>query len=182
MKEIIIIPHIGIGQLKLGMAPDELENALLQMKKQWSNSSDEAMQMECCAETDDPNLITGRYMDNDSFFLVQYRNGKAAEIGIQRDLSKVASIKLFGMDMFNTTAECIIDSLMKKDNVICNEKDLQLGTEYFFSRNWSPTLERASISSQTVERPAIHGRNAGGIRRRISVSVFSDGYCDGLNC
>ncbi len=36
-------------------------------------------------------------MDNDSFFLVQYRNGKAAEIDIQRDLSKVASIKkLFG--------------------------------------------------------------------------------------
>ena len=35
--------------------------------------------------------------------------------------------------MFNTAAECIIDSLMKKDNVICNEKDLQLGTEYFFS-------------------------------------------------
>lgn len=76
MKEIIIIPHIGIGQLKkLGMAPDELENALLQMKKQWSNSSDEAMQMERCAETGDPNLITGRYMDNDLFFLVQYRNG-----------------------------------------------------------------------------------------------------------
>jgi hypothetical protein len=132
MKEIIVEPHIRIGQLKLGMTSDELENALLQMKKQWSNSSDEAMQMERCAETDDPNLITGRYMDNDSFFLVQYRNGKAAEIGIQRDLSKVASIKLFGMDMFNTTAECIIDSLMKKDNVICNEKDLQLGTEYLF--------------------------------------------------
>ena len=132
MREIIIEPHIGIGQLKLGMTSDELENALLQMKKQWSNSSDEAMQMERCAETDDPNLITGRYMDNDSFFLVQYRNGKATEIGIQRDLSKVASIKLFGIDMFNTTAECIIDSLMKKDNVICNEKDLQLGTEYFF--------------------------------------------------
>ncbi len=166
MKEIIIEPHIGIGQLKLGMTSDELENALLQMKKQWSNSSDEAMQMECCAETDDPNLITGRYMDNDSFFLVQYRNGKAAEIGIQRDLSKVASIKLFGMEyMFNTAAECIIDSLMKKDNVICNEKDLQLGTEYFFFPKLSPTLERASISSQTVERPAIHGRNAGGIRR-----------------
>ena len=60
MKEIIIIPHIGIGQLKLGMTSDELENALLQMKKQRSNSSDEAMQMERCAETDDPNLITGR--------------------------------------------------------------------------------------------------------------------------
>ena len=113
MKEIIIIPHIGIGQLKLGMAPDELEKTLLQMKRQWSNSSNEAMQMERCAETDDPNLITGRYMDNDSFFLVQYRNGKATEIGIQRDLSKVASIKLFGMDMFNTTAECIIDSFPK---------------------------------------------------------------------
>ena len=179
MKEIIIIPHIGIGQLKLGMAPDELENALLQMKKQWSNSSDEAMQMERCAETGDPNLITGRYMDNDSFFLVQYRNRKATEIGIQRELSKVASIKLFGLDMFNTTAECIIDSLMKKDNVICNEKDLQLGTEYLFPeigvRLWS-------ISSQTVERPVIHGRDAGCIRRRISVSILPDGYCDGLNC
>ena len=119
MKEIIIIPHIGIGQLKLGMAPDELEKTLLQMKRQWSNSSNEAMQMERCAETDDPNLITGRYMDNDSFFLVQYRNRKATEIGIQRELSKVASIKLFGLDMFNTTAECIVDSLMsmaKQDN------------------------------------------------------------------
>ena len=28
MKEIIIEPHIGIGQLKLGMTSDELENAL----------------------------------------------------------------------------------------------------------------------------------------------------------
>lgn len=122
MKEIIIIPHIGIGQLKLGMAPDELENALLQMKKQWSNSSDEAMQMERCAETGDPNLITGRYMDNDSFFLVQYRNGKATEIGIQRELSKVASIKLFGLDMFNTTAECIIDSLMKRTTLFATKR------------------------------------------------------------
>ena len=107
MKEIIIIPHIGIGQLKLGMTSDELENALLQMKKQWSNSSDEAMQMERCAETGDPNLITGRYMDNDSFFLVQYRNGKATEIGIQRELSKVASIKLFGLDMLTGDDERI---------------------------------------------------------------------------
>lgn len=154
MKEIIIIPHIGIGQLKLGMAPDELENALLQMKKQWSNSSDEAMQMERCAETGDPNLITGRYMDNDSFFLVQYRNGKATEIGIQRELSKVASIKLFG---------------------------LETGNGIYFSQKWSPTLERASISSQIVERPVIHGRNAGGIRRRIPVSVFSDGHHNRLN-
>ena len=46
MREIIIEPHIRIGQLKLGMTSDELENALLQMKKQWSNSSDETMQME----------------------------------------------------------------------------------------------------------------------------------------
>ena len=121
--------------IKIRYGPDELEKTLLQMKRQWSNSSNEAMQMERCAETDDPNLITGRYMDNDSFFLVQYRNGKATEIGIQRDLSKVASIKLFGMDMFNTTAECIIDSLMKKDKVICNEKDLQLGTEYIFPKS-----------------------------------------------
>ena len=61
-------------------------------------------------------------------------------------------------------------------------KGLATGNGIFFSRNWSPTLERASISSQTVERPAIHGRNASGIRRRISVSVFSDDYYNRLNC
>lgn len=104
----------------------------------------------------------------------------ATEIGIQRELSKVASIKLFGLDMFNTTAECIIDSLMKKDNVVCNEKDLQLGNQMTFPETEPP--ERASISSQTVERPVIHGRDAGCIRRRISVSILPDGYCDGLNC
>ena len=43
MREIIIEPHIRIGQLKLGMTSDELENALLQMKRQWSNSSNEAI-------------------------------------------------------------------------------------------------------------------------------------------
>ena len=42
-------------------------------------------------------------MDNDSFFLVQYRNGKATEIGIQRELSKVASIKLFGLEVCTST-------------------------------------------------------------------------------
>ena len=35
---------------------------------------------------------------------------------------------------FHAIKRCdyLVDSLMKKDNVICNEKDLQLGTEYFF--------------------------------------------------
>ena len=132
MKEIIIEPNIGIDQLKLGMTSDEIEAAFLRMRNDWAEVGNTSVQMECSMETDDPNLTTGRYEDDYSFFLVQYRNGKATEIGIQRDLSKVASIKLFGIDMFNTTAECIIDSLMKKDNVICNEKDLQLGTEYFF--------------------------------------------------
>ena len=181
MEEIIVEPHIRIGQLKLGMTSDELENALLQMKKQRSNSSDEAMQMERCAETDDPNLITGRYMDNDSFFLVQYRNGKAAEIGIQRDLSKVASIKLFGLDMFNTTAECIIDSLMKRTTLFATKRTCNWERNIFFPKLESDS-ERASISSQTVERLVIHGRNASGIRRRISVSVFSDDYYNRLNC
>lgn len=37
----------------------------------------------------------------------------------------------------------ILFILMKKDNVICNEKDLQLGTEYFF-----PKLESDSGESE----------------------------------
>lgn len=73
--------------------------------------------------------------------------------------------------MFNTAAECIIDSLMEKDTADGNEKTCNLERNIFFLK-LSPTLERASISSQIAERPAIHGRDAGGIRRRISVSYF----------
>ena len=36
-------------------------------------------------------MCSSDLMDNDSFFLVQYRNGKATEIGIQRELSKEVS-------------------------------------------------------------------------------------------
>ena len=39
-----------------------------------------------------------------------------------RELSKVASIKLFGLDMFNTTAECIIDSLMKRTTLFATKR------------------------------------------------------------
>lgn len=82
-------------------------------------------------------------MDNDSFFLVQYRNGKATEIGIQRELSKVASIKLFGLDMFNTTAECIVDSLMKKTTLFATKRTCNWERNIFF-----PKLESDSGESE----------------------------------
>ena len=44
MEEIIVEPHIRIGQLKLGMTSDELENALLQMKKQRSEEHTSELQ------------------------------------------------------------------------------------------------------------------------------------------
>ena len=66
------------------------------------------------------NLYTGRV--NAEVVNLLLENARFAEL-------------TYRMDMFNTTAECIIDSLMKKDKVICNEKDLQLGTEYIFPKS-----------------------------------------------
>ena len=84
--------------------------------------------------------------------------------------------------MFNTTAECIIDSLMKKDNVVCNEKDLQLGTEYLFPEIGVRLWRERAFHLKLLKDPLYNGRDAGCIRRRISVSILPDGYCDGLNC
>ena len=72
MKEIIIEPNIGIDQLKLGMTSDEIEAAFLRMRNDWAEVGNTSVQMECSMETDDPNLTTGRYEDDYSFFLVQY--------------------------------------------------------------------------------------------------------------
>ena len=47
----------------------------------------------------------------------------------------MTGVQTCALPIFNTAAECIIDSLMKKDKVICNEKDLQLGTEYIFPKS-----------------------------------------------
>lgn len=72
MNNLLIQPKIGIGDLKLGMTPDELEHALHSMRRLWGISADAKTGDSLCSELDDPHWITGRYADEYSFFLVQY--------------------------------------------------------------------------------------------------------------
>lgn len=132
MEEIIVDPHIGIGQLKLSMTPDELETAFLRMRSNWAESMNDSVQIECSVETDDSNLITGRYADDKSFFLVQYQNGRAIEISAHKMLAQTAPVKLFGVDIFNLKADQTVDWLKGKSDCTCNNEDEQLGTEHIF--------------------------------------------------
>ena len=118
MEEIIVDPHIGIGQLKLSMTPDELETAFLRMRSNWAESTNDSVQIECIKETDDPDFITGRYADDRLFFLVQYQNGRAIEISVHKMLIQALPVKLFGVDVFNLKAEQIIDWL-KRNKWLC---------------------------------------------------------------
>ena len=105
---------------------------------------------------------------------MQYRNRRAAEIGIQRDLSKVASIKLFGMDMFNAAADCIIDKLNEKGQRYLQLKRTCNWEQNIFSQNWSPkTLERASFSSQIVAKDSLYMEASRTINPSISIFRWS---------
>ena len=130
--EIIIEPNIGIDQLKLGMTSDEIEAAFLRMRNDWAEVGNTSVQMECSMETDDPNLTTGRYEDDYSFFLVQYQKGRAIEISIHKMLARSVPVKLFGVEVFALKAEQIIDWLKEKNSFTCDNDDQQLGTEYVF--------------------------------------------------
>lgn len=132
MKEIIIEPHIGIGQLKLGMTSDELETAFLRMRRNWAESTNDSVQIQRIMETDDSDLVTGRYADDRSFFLVQYQNGRAIEISVHKMLIQALPVKLFGVDVFNLKIEQIIDWLKGTSGFVCDNEDEQLGTEYIF--------------------------------------------------
>lgn len=132
MEEIIVDPHIGIGQLKLGMTSDELETAFLRMRSNWAESTNDSVQIERIMETDDPDLVTGRYADDRSFFLVQYQNGRAIEISVHKMLIQALPVKLFGVDVFNLKAEQIIDWLKGTSGFVCDNEDERLGTEYIF--------------------------------------------------
>lgn len=132
MKEIIIEPHIGIGQLKLSMTPDELGTAFLRMRSSWAESANGSVQIETSVETDDSNLITGRYADDKSFFLVQYLNGQAIEISVHKMLAQIVPVKLFGVDIFNLKADQTVDWIKGKSDYTCDNEDEQLGTEYIF--------------------------------------------------
>lgn len=132
MRKILVEPSVGIGNLKLGMTSTEFKNTLLQMRKLWSNPNDKTPDICLRSELDDPHWITGRYSDEHSFFLVQYYNDKAVEIGVNHELSQTIPIMLDDIDVFALPAEEIVCKLKQKSRVLCDLPDEQLATNYEF--------------------------------------------------
>lgn len=131
MDALEIFPGQGLGPLRLGIPPEALEGTLTRLRIDWSPAP-VSIWAERQAETDAPGLITGRYGDERSFFLVQYQNGQAVEIGVDRLLDETLPVLWEGLPLFRLPAEEVVAALSRKSPVLCDHPDTDLGTDYRF--------------------------------------------------
>ncbi|MDF2504091.1 hypothetical protein [Clostridium sp.] len=125
MEYIEIIPHEGIGPLKLGMSSEEILFTLEQLHTKWSNELNFDI-------SKDSDIDCYRYQDGSSFFMVTYKNNKAVEIAVDYELREKMKIEVYGIDVFHTTAETLVSNL--KNYSVCNYdmEDELLSTNYEF--------------------------------------------------
>lgn len=126
MECIEIIPHEGIGPLKLGMSSEEILFTLEQLHTKWSSEQNFDI-----SKPSDIDCYT-RYQDGSSFFMVKYKNNKAVEIAVDYELREKMKIEIYGIDVFQTTAEALVSNL--KNYSVCNYdmEDELLSTNYEF--------------------------------------------------
>lgn len=128
MKQIEVIPHEGIGPLKLGMSPEEIVRTLEQLHTEWSCRE----KFVISKDTEADGCYTLRYTDEASFFMVSYKDDKAVEISVNSLLREQAVITIYNMDVFKTPAEELVNDLKKLSSCTCDWEDEQLGTDYAF--------------------------------------------------
>lgn len=133
MKELSIIPHIGIGTLKLGMSPEEILETINQICIEFHSPKINNLQISKDVNEDDGSYYL-RYQNDFFFFMVQYNNGHAIEIGVDRQISEHTIVKLYDLDVFKTPAEELVLSLKKISPCSYDGTDEQLGTNYEFHR------------------------------------------------
>lgn len=131
MKHILIVPHEGIGLLKLGMNPDQIEAAILQQYGEWAPAENPRITISKDAEID--GVVCQRYLYGDLFFMVSYKDGYAVEIGVDRSLSSMAVVSLYNMDVFTTPAEQLIFALKEFSPCFYDLDDELLSTDYEFA-------------------------------------------------
>lgn len=126
MEHLEVIPHEGIGPLKLGMSSEEMLFTLEQLHTKWT-----CQHKIDISEATDTDCYT-RYQDGSSFFMVQYKNNKAVEIAVNYELRAKMIIDIYGIDVFKTTAEELVSNL--KNHCVCSYdmEDEQLSTNYEF--------------------------------------------------
>jgi len=129
LKSLSVIPHMGIGPLKLGMSPEQIIAAINQIRSEWALPDNRKIQISEDKEDDGFSL---RYVHGSFFFMVRYRNNQAVEIAVDNELRNHIIITLYDMDVFQTPAEQLV--LFLKQFGICSydSDDEQLSWNYEF--------------------------------------------------
>ena len=133
MKVLSIVPHNGIGLLRIGMRPEQISESIKQMHKEGILPGDFQIQMSKDLEIV-KDVVILRYLNPCFFFMVQYQNGYAAEISVDRHLRECnRKIMLYDIDIFRTPAEQLVTRL--KDFSVCSydTDDEQLSYTYGFN-------------------------------------------------
>lgn len=126
VEYIEVIPREGIGPLKLEMSSEEILFTLEQLHIIWSNKQNFDI-----SKSTDIDCYT-RYQDGSSFFMVKYENNKAVEIAVGYELREKIKIEIYGIDVFQITAEALVSKL--KNYSVCkyDMEDELLSTNYEF--------------------------------------------------
>lgn len=129
MKSLSVIPHVGIGPLRLGMSPKQILVAINQICSEWSLPDNREIQISKDIEDDGFSL---RYLVGSLFFMVQYRDNRAVEVAVDHELKEYAIILLYDMDVFQILAEKLVASLKQYSSCYYDMEDEQLSTNYEF--------------------------------------------------
>lgn len=123
-----VIPHVGIGPLKLGMSPEQILVTINQLRYQWTRPD----KSKILITQDNGEDVLLRYMDHDSFFMVRYKDDQAIEINIHKQLKELANITLFDINVFETPVEQLVADLKQFSAYTYDSDDEDLSTEYIF--------------------------------------------------
>lgn len=130
MRTLHVIPFEGIGLLKLGMSPEQILDAITE---EWSNLNlfgNNNIQISKDTEDDGYSL---RYIKGSFFFMVYYINDRAVEISVDREMSNRMNVVLYDVDVFNTPAEEVINSVRHFSKYSYDAEDELLSTNYVFN-------------------------------------------------
>lgn len=128
MKTLRVLPNVGIGLLELGMSPNQI---LAAIKTECYDLIVPSKDIEISEDKEDDGY-TLRYITGSFFFMVRYRKDTAIEISVDRELSKIMTIALYDVDVFNTPAEDVVDYVKQFSKCNYDAEDEQLSTNYEF--------------------------------------------------
>lgn len=129
MNVLPVVPYIGIGPLKLGLTPEQILDAIHQVRSAFQLPGNREIQVSEDREYDGFSL---RYQDESFFFMVRYQNNRAVEVAVDDALRERARITLYDLDVFQTPAEQCITFLKQFSPCSYDLDDEQLSTNYEF--------------------------------------------------